>query len=84
MYKVIVNFKDLQDGNYAYKVGDEFPRKGKTASAERLKELSGSNNKRHTPLIADGKDAAKKAEPKAKKSAEAKVEAKAEDNTSAE
>lgn len=51
MYEVIHYFTDLQDNEYSYNVGDIFPRDGLTVSEERLKELSGSNNKQHKPLI---------------------------------
>lgn len=51
MYEVIHFFTDLQDNNYPYNVGDIFPHDGLTVSEERLKELSGSNNKQHKPLI---------------------------------
>lgn len=51
MYEVIHYFTDLQDNEYPYNVGDIFPRNGLTVSEERLKELSGSNNKQHKPLI---------------------------------
>lgn len=51
MYKVINFFTDLQDFDHPYNVGDKFPRDGLTVSEERLKELSGSNNKQHKPLI---------------------------------
>lgn len=51
MYEVIHYFTDLQDNEYPYNVGDIFPRDGLTVSDERLKELSGSNNKQHKPLI---------------------------------
>lgn len=51
MYKVIKYFTDLQDGNHPYNVGDTFPRSGVTIDAERLAELSGSNNKQNCPLI---------------------------------
>lgn len=51
MYEVIRIFKDLQDFDHFYNVGDTFPRKGMTVSKERLKELSSSNNKQHRPLI---------------------------------
>lgn len=57
MYRVIEFFTDLQDNNYAYKVGDEFPRHGLNVSEERIRELSGSNNKRHMPLIVAEKKA---------------------------
>lgn len=50
-YKVIHYFVDLQDLNHPYKVGDIFPRLGLKVSEERLKELSGKNNKQGKPLI---------------------------------
>lgn len=50
-YEVIHFFTDLQDNNYPYNAGDTFPHDGLEVSEERLKELSGSNNKQHTPLI---------------------------------
>ena len=62
MYKVIKNFVDLQDNKYRYKVGDEFPRQGLDVSLTRLTELSGSDNRQHTPLIEEV--AEKKSEPK--------------------
>lgn len=51
MYEVIHFFTDLQDFSHPYNVGDIFPRSGLNVSEERLKELSGSNNKQHKPLI---------------------------------
>lgn len=51
MYKVIEYFTDLQDDDYAYNVGDTFPRKGLTVSKERLTELSTKNNRQNKPLI---------------------------------
>ena len=51
MYKVIVGFRDLRDGNHVYQPGDEFPRAGLQVDAERLKELSSDKNRRKTPLI---------------------------------
>ena len=51
MYKVIKFFTDLQDNNYAYNVGDEFPHNGADVSPERLKELSTKANKRGCALI---------------------------------
>lgn len=51
MYKVIKFFTDLQDNSHAYRVGDTYPRSGLVVSENRLRELSGYNNKRHTPLI---------------------------------
>lgn len=51
MYRVIKYFKDLQDNNHAYNVGDEFPHKGMEVSEKRLLELSTDANRRHLPLI---------------------------------
>lgn len=51
MYKVIVQFVDLQDNRYQYFAGDIFPRKGMTVSEKRLNELSGSNNALKRPII---------------------------------
>lgn len=56
MYEVIHYFTDLQDNRYPYNAGDKFPRDGLTVSEERLKELSGSNNKQHKPLIKFAED----------------------------
>ena len=50
-FKVIRFFKDLQDKNHAYNVGDTYPRKDLNPSAERIAELSGSANKQGRPLI---------------------------------
>ena len=51
MYKVIKSFNDLQDNNYAYYVGDTFPRNGVEAGAERVAELSSDKNLQGVPLI---------------------------------
>ena len=51
MYKVVKLFKDLQDNEYLYNVGDEFPRSGLSVTAERLAELAGSKNRQRQPLI---------------------------------
>ena len=51
MYKVITYFTDLQDNNYAYYVGDTFPRNGVEAGAERIAELSSDKNLQGVPLI---------------------------------
>ena len=52
MYKVIKFFRDIQDNNHAYHVGDIFPHGGMAVSKERLMELSTDANRRHEPLIA--------------------------------
>ena len=51
MYKVIKYFTDLQDNNYAYYVGDTFPRNGVEAGAERVAELLSDKNLQGVPLI---------------------------------
>ena len=50
-WRVVVPFFDLQDGDYAYFVGDVFPRKGKTVSDERLAYLSGTKTRHKRPVI---------------------------------
>ena len=52
MYKAIEYFTDLQDNNYVYKVGDEYPRTGYIPSAERIEELAGAGNVRGRAVIA--------------------------------
>lgn len=51
MYIVIKRFTDLQDGNHAYNIGDEYPRKGMNVLQSRLNELAGSKNRQCCPLI---------------------------------
>lgn len=51
MHVVKVFFTDLQDNNYAYNVGDTFPRDGMSVTPDRIKELSGTQNKRGIALI---------------------------------
>ena len=67
MYKVIKFFTDLQDNNFPYEVDKPFPREGVTVTEERLKELSGSNNKQGQPLIEKVAEPPKKAAKKAVK-----------------
>ena len=51
MYRVIKSFTDLQDNNYAYYVGDTFPRNGVEVDAERVAELTSDKNRLGVPLI---------------------------------
>ena len=51
MYKVIKHFTDMQDNNFAYNVGDEYPRKGMSVLPSRIKELAGKKNRQGCPLI---------------------------------
>lgn len=51
MYKVIKRFRDLQDNNHAYSVGDTFPHNGVVVDAERIAELASDKNRLGVPLI---------------------------------
>ena len=51
MFRVIKHFTDMQDGNFAYNVGDEYPRKGLSVLPSRIKELAGNKNRQGCPLI---------------------------------
>lgn len=51
MYRVIKYFTDLQDNDFAYNEGDTFPREGKEVTHDRIKELSGTQNRRGIALI---------------------------------
>lgn len=51
MYKVIKKFRDMQDGLYAYSVGDTFPHNGVEVDAERIAELASAKNRLGVPLI---------------------------------
>ena len=53
MYKVIKSFTDLQDNNYAYYVGDTFPRDGVEVDTERIAELASDKNRLGVPLIVE-------------------------------
>lgn len=68
MYRVIKAFTDMQDNNFAYQVGDEFPRKNFSVLPSRIKELAGSKNRQGVPLIEEIPD--KVEEPKKKKPVE--------------
>ena len=50
-YVVIVTFADLQDNNYIYNKGDEYPRNGYSPSPERVDELLTDKNRVKKPLI---------------------------------
>lgn len=67
MYKVIKYFTDLQDDNFAYNVGDEFPRKGFTVLQSRIKELASNKNRRGEPLIEEVPEAEETPKRKPKK-----------------
>jgi hypothetical protein len=46
----------MQDGNFAYQVGDEYPRKGLSVLPSRIKELAGKKNRQGCPLIEEIQD----------------------------
>lgn len=50
-YRVVKDFKDLQDDGFFYRAGDAFPRSGKKVSKKRLGELASDENRRKMPLI---------------------------------
>lgn len=66
MWRVITQFRDLQDGNRLYRVGDEFPRPGLPVTEERLKALSGTANRRRVQIIEEVPQKAEKAPSRAK------------------
>lgn len=68
MFRVIRYFTDMQDNNFAYNVGDEYPRKGMSVLPSRIKELASNKNRQGCPLIEEIPE--KVEEPKKKKSAE--------------
>lgn len=55
-YRATVYFTDLQDNNYAYHVGDEFPRHGYAPSESRIAELASAHNKRGRAVIEEVKE----------------------------
>ena len=66
MYKVIKHFTDMQDNNFAYDVGDEYPRKGVSVLPSRIKELAGNKNRQGCPLIEEIPDVEEAPEKKTK------------------
>ena len=51
MFRVIKHFTDMQDNNFAYEIGDTFPRKGLNVLPSRIKELATDKNRQGCPLI---------------------------------
>ena len=58
----------MQDNNFAYQVGDEYPRKGMSVLPSRIKELASDKNRQGVPLIEEIPE--KVDEPKKKKPVE--------------
>ena len=66
MYKVIKHFTDMQDNNFAYQVGYEYPRKGLSVLPSRIKELASDKNRQGCPLIEEIPDVEEKPKKKSK------------------
>lgn len=67
MYRVVKAFTDLQDNNFLYNVGDEYPRKGVSVLPSRIKELATAANRRKEILIKEVEDDKPKPKKTAKK-----------------
>ena len=74
MYKVIKHFTDMQDNNFAYQVGDEYPRKGMSVLPSRIRELASDKNRQGCPLIEEIPDVEDKPEKKTKSTKKADKE----------
>ena len=66
MFRVIRHFTDMQDNNFAYQVGDEYPRKGMSVLQSRINELAGSKNRQGCPLIEEIPEKVEKPKKKSK------------------
>lgn len=66
MYKVIKYFTDMQDNNFAYQVGDEFPRKNFSVLPSRIRELATDKNRQGVPLIEEIPEVEEKPKKKSK------------------
>lgn len=49
-YEVLRKFRDLEDDNHVYEVGDNYPRRG-TLDEKRVEVLASADNKIGEPLI---------------------------------
>ena len=56
----------MQDNNFAYNLGDEYPRKGLSVLPSRIKELASDKNRQGCPLIEEIPDVEEKPEKKTK------------------
>ena len=64
----------MQDNNFAYQVGDEYPRKGMSVLPSRIKELASNKNRQGCPLIEEIPDVEDKPEKKTKSTKKADKE----------
>lgn len=56
----------MQDNNFAYNVGDEYPRKGMSVLPSRIRELASGKNRQGVPLIEEIPDIEEAPEKKTK------------------
>jgi hypothetical protein len=56
----------MQDNNFAYDVGDEFPRKNFSVLPSRIRELATDKNRQGVPLIEEIPEVEEKPEKKTK------------------
>lgn len=70
MYRVIKHFTDMQDNNYSYDVGDEYPRKNLSVLPSRIKELASDKNRQGVPLIEEIEEPKPEKKSRARKSQE--------------
>ena len=64
----------MQDNNYAYQVGDEYPRKGMSVLPSRIRELATDKNRQGVPLIEEVPDIEEAPEKKTKSTKKADKE----------
>lgn len=64
----------MQDNNFAYNVGDEYPRKGLSVLPSRIKELASDKNRQGVPLIKEIPEAEEAPEKKTKSAKKADKE----------
>ena len=64
----------MQDNNFAYNVGDEYPRKGMSVLPSRIRELATDKNRQGVPLIEEIPDIEEASEKKTKSTKKADKE----------
>lgn len=64
----------MQDNNFAYEVGDEYPRKGMSVLPSRIRELATDKNRQGCPLIEEIPDVEEAPEKKTKSTKKADKE----------
>ena len=74
MFRVIKHFTDMQDNNFAYEIGDTFPRKGLNVLPSRIRELASDENRQGCPLIEEIPEVEEKTEKKTKSTKKADKE----------